>query len=297
MPSASTRPIQGRGEMQAFTLASEAIMSYPLIKSWRPVHEPSLVGHLFAATTILVAGLCTAAAAADMPVKAPQPATYQWSGCYVGINGGVGAGGSNFAASVGAGSYLVGTDPATVAADGIGSADNTTFAVGGQVGCNYQTGTIVVGLEGDYDYLPSKSQFNNDTNALADGTPFAIGQSLTSNYLATVRPRVGIAADRNFAYVTGGVAFSDATYSETYSDAAGGVGSASASKFLTGWTAGAGWEHAFSEHATLRFEYLYASFPATSAAGMISGPGGSNPLSGSGDLVIQVARAGLNFKF
>jgi outer membrane immunogenic protein len=274
-------------------------MSHLLTKTWRPVHERSLVGGLFAATTILVAGLCTAAAAADMPVKAPQPqpSAYQWSGCYVGINGGAGAGGSNFSSVVGAGSYLTDPDPATVAGSGGGSYNNTTFAVGGQVGCNYQTGTVVVGLEGDYDYLPSKSQFNNDTNALADGTPFAIGQSLTSNYLATVRPRVGIAADRNFAYVTGGVAFSDATYSETYSDAAGGVGSASASKFLTGWTAGAGWEHAFSEHATLRFEYLYASFPATSAAGMITGPGGSNPLSGSGDLVIQVARAGLNFKF
>jgi outer membrane immunogenic protein len=272
-------------------------MSYPLIKTWRPVHEPCLVGRLFAATTILVAGLCTAAAAADMPTKAPQPATYQWSGCYVGINGGAGAGGSNFSSFVGAGSYLTDPDPATVAGSGAGSYNNTTFAVGGQVGCNYQTGTVVVGLEGDYDYLPSKSAFNNNTNALADGSSFAIGQSLTSDYLATVRPRIGIAADRNFAYITGGVAFSDASYSETYSDADGGVGSASASKFLTGWTAGAGWEHAFSEHATFRFEYLYASFPATSATGLITGPGGSNPLSGSGDLVIQVLRAGLNYKF
>jgi outer membrane immunogenic protein len=252
------------------------------------------------AVTLLLAGGASAAAAADMPVKAPQPAAvYQWTGCYVGINGGAGAGSSNFSSSVGAGTYLTGTDPVTVASTGSGSYNNTTYAVGGQVGCNYQTGTVVYGLEGDYDYLPSTSTFNNNTNAttLASGATFAIGQSLTSNYLATVRPRIGIAADRNFAYLTGGVAFTDASYSETYTDTAGGIGSASASKFLTGWTAGVGWEHAFSEHATFRFEYLYASFPATSAAGLITGPGGSNPLSGSGDLVIQVLRAGLNYKF
>ncbi len=250
------------------------------------------------AVTVLLACGSSVAAAADMPTKAPtKPAVYQWTGCYVGINGGAGAGASNFNASVGAGTYLTGTDPVTVAGDGSGSHNNTTYAVGGQVGCNYQTGTVVFGIEADYDYLPSTSQFNNNTATLAAGTPFAIGQSLTTNYLATVRPRIGIAADRNFAYITGGAAFADASSSETYSDAAGGLGSASASKFLTGWTAGAGWEYAWSEHATLRFEYLYSSFAATNAAGVITGPGGSNPLFGSGDLVIQVARAGLNYKF
>jgi len=35
----------------------------------------------------------------------------------------------------------------------------------------------------------------------------------------------------------------------------------------------------------------------TSAAGVIAGPGGTNPFTGSADLVLQVARAGVNFKF
>jgi outer membrane immunogenic protein len=287
----------GGAETLQHPLMYEGIMFNPLIQRRPSAGRFMPAGRVFA-VTLLLAGGVSAAAAADMPTKAPQPApVYQWTGCYVGINGGAGAGASNFSSSVGAGTYLTGTDPATVGAFGSGSHNNTTYAVGGQVGCNYQMGTVVFGLEGDYDYLPSQSRFNNNTDLLASGTPFAIGQSLTSNYLATVRPRVGIAADRNFGYITGGVAFTDASYSETYSDAAGGLGSASASKFLTGWTAGAGWEHAFSEHATFRFEYLYASFPVTSAVGVITGPGGSNPLSGSGDLVIQVLRAGLNYKF
>jgi outer membrane immunogenic protein len=272
-------------------------MSFPLFKARRLAHVPALTARLCAATVSLAA-LSPAAAAADMPLKASPPApVYRWTGCYIGINGGAGAGASDFNANVGAGTYLTGTDPATVGADGGGSANQTKFIGGGQLGCNWQANTIVFGIEGDFDYFQSDSNFYNNTDTLAAGTPFVAGQSLSTNYLATVRPRIGIAADRNLAYITGGAAFTDANYTVSYADAAGGAGSASASKFLTGWVVGAGWEHAFDDHWMLRFEYLFSSFPSTSASGTITGPGGTNTLSGSGDLVIQVARAGLSYKF
>jgi outer membrane immunogenic protein len=232
-----------------------------------------------------------------MPAKAPAAPVYQWTGCYIGINGGGGASASNFTTTVGAGTQLVGSDPATVSGDGTGSGSGSNFLGGGQTGCNWQSGTVVVGLEADVDYYRSNSNFLNNTDTLAAGTPFAVGQSLKTDYLATVRPRIGIAADRNFAYITGGVAFTEANYAETYSDGAGAIGSASASKFLTGWTAGAGWEYALAAHWTARVEYLFSGFSTTSATGVITGPTGSNPLHGSGDLIIQVARAGVNFKF
>jgi outer membrane immunogenic protein len=242
----------------------------------------------------------TAAVAADMAMKSAPAAIYQWSGCYVGLNGGGGASSSNNTATVDPGAYLDAADAATVGSDGTGSANISSFFGGGQAGCNWQSGTVVVGLEGDFDYFHSNSNFYNSTDTLAPpaSTPFVIGQSLTSDYLATVRPRIGIAADRNFAYLTGGVAFTDANYTESYSDGAGGSGVATASKFLTGWTAGAGWEYALSDHWLIRFEYLLAAFPTISATGVIIGPGAtSNPLHGSAGLVLQVARAGMNFKF
>jgi outer membrane immunogenic protein len=277
------------------TLTDEEVMSNLL--NIARVGDISIPPVRLAAAALLLASASTVAAAAELPTKAAQPPAYQWTGCYLGINGGAGASASDVTTTVGAGTYLTATDPATVSADGSGSANDTKAIGGGQAGCNWQTNTVVFGLEGDFDYFSSNANFFNNTDTLAAGTPFVVGQSLTTNYLATVRPRIGIAADRNFAYITGGVAFTDASYTETYSDAAGGVGSASASKFLAGWTVGAGWEYAWSEHWTLRFEYLFADFQATHASGLITGPGGSNPLSGSGDLVIQVARAGVNYKF
>jgi outer membrane immunogenic protein len=277
-------------------------MSIPFAEIRPRAHPFVLASCLFVATAALACG-ATAATAADMPMptkaaSAPAAPPYQWTGCYVGVNAGGGASSSNVTTAVGAGGYLVGLDPGEVNGDGTGSANNGNFVGGGQAGCNWQTATIVVGLEGDFDYFHSNSNFFNDTNTLpTSGNTFVIGQSLTTNYLATVRPRIGVAADRNFGYLTGGAAFTDARYTESYVDSGGGVGVATASKFLTGWTAGAGWEYAWTDHATIKFEYLYAAFPTTSATGVIVGPGGTNPLHGSGDLVIQVARAGMNFKF
>jgi outer membrane immunogenic protein len=65
-----------------------------------------------------------------------------------------------------------------------------------------------------------------------------------------------------------------------------------------GWTVGAGWEYAFADRWTFKLEYLFASFPTTSGLGAIADTaGGTNPLHGSADLVIQTLRAGVNFKF
>jgi outer membrane immunogenic protein len=254
-----------------------------------------------AAASMMLAFVATGAAAADMPMKAPQPTTYQWSGCYVGLNLGGGASGTNFNSAVDPGTHLLAPDPGVVAASGSGGHSGDGLLAGGQAGCNMQSGLLVVGLEGDFDYFHSNPFFSNNSISLSDGvTPFTIGQSLTTNYLATIRPRIGIAADRNLAYITAGVAFTRVSYLESYSDGAAppGSGSAAASKSLVGWVAGAGWEHAFADHWTFRAEYLYASFPTVNALGAITDAGGgANTLHGSSDLVTQLFRAGVNYKF
>ena len=265
-------------------------------RTWTLVRAASLT--LVALTFAGGAGI---AAAADMtmPTKAPTAAVYQWTGCYIGLNGGGGALGTNFQTTVNPGTHLDAADAAEVSNDGTGSHDNSNFTGGGQAGCNWQSGTVVAGLEGDFDYFPGNSGFANNTDTLPVlGIPFVIGQQLKTNYLATVRPRIGIAADRNFAYVTGGVAFTRASYTENYADSDGAIGTASASRSLTGWTAGAGWEYALTDHWLFRVEYLFAAFPSTSALGsIVLGGVATNSLHGSGGLVMEVARAGVNFKF
>lgn len=250
---------------------------------------------------MMFVGPVSIAAAADMPMKAPQPSVYQWSGCYVGANIGGGASGSNFDTVIDPGTHLLFPDPAVVADSGSGSHGGDGLLAGGQVGCNFQSGLLVAGLEGDFDYFHSNPWFSNNSNTLSDGvTPFTIKQSVTTNYLATIRPRIGIAADRNLAYLTGGVAFTSVSYLESYSDGGTppGAGSAAASKSLVGWVAGAGWEYAMTDHWIFRAEYLYAGFSKINAVGAITdASGGANALHGSSDLTIQALRAGVNYKF
>ncbi len=247
--------------------------------------------------------------AADLPAKAPVPIAYNWSGCYVGGNAGLGMTSSDYNTTVDNGTHLLGGDPGVVDAAGTGGFNGDNYLIGGQVGCNLQSGTLVYGLEGDADYFHGNNHLFNNTNTLSDlATAFTINQSLTTNYIATVRPRIGIAADRDLAYLTGGAAFTSVNYTQTYFDVpnvpAGGTivspgtGLATASKTLIGWAAGAGWEHAWTDHATFRFEYIYTSFPTTTALGAITDPaGGANTLHGSANLTIQIARVGLNYKF
>jgi outer membrane immunogenic protein len=275
----------------------------------RPRSRLNLMPAVLGATLVFTLPL-TAASAADLPTKAaaaPAPSTYNWGGCYLGLNAGVGGSGSNFTSSVGAGSHLSDADAASAGANGTGSNNATGFAGGGQAGCNWQSGTIVFGLEGDFDYLHSNPQFINGTNTLSDGvTPFTVSQSLTTDFFATVRPRIGIAADRNLAYLTGGAAFSHVSYTQNYGDipsggavTSPGSGAVTGSKSLVGWTAGAGWEHAWADHWTFKIEYLYASFSGgIGVSGAITDTaGGANPLHGSADLTVQTLRAGVNYKF
>ena len=143
------------------------------------------------AASLVLAALLTAqgAAAADLslaPLYKAPPTTaalpYDWSGFYLGINGGGGWGRSNW------------------------SANNTGFGVnGGQVGgtfgYNRQFGNFVFGVEGDVDWSGL-----NGTGTSA-GCPG--GCSTSETWLSTVRGRIGYSFDRVMPYATGGLAVGD----------------------------------------------------------------------------------------
>jgi outer membrane immunogenic protein len=177
-----------------------------------------------------LAALTGTAAAADLPPRmAPAPyykapaevQVYNWTGFYIGINGGGGFGRSDW--------------------DSIGSSfDVSGGLVGGTVGYNYQFGQAVVGVEGDIDW----ADINGTTNTAC---PF--GCKTTDNWLSTVRGRLGYAADRFMPFITGGAAFGDIRASTP--------GFAGASNTEAGWTVGAGLEFAIAGNWTAKAEYLY----------------------------------------
>ena len=127
---------------------------------------------------VLSLGVVQMASAADMPTKAPAyqaPAAYNWTGFYVGINGGGGWGRSNW--------------------DGIptGSFNTSGGLIGGTLGYNWQTGPWVLGLEGDIDWA------NINGNSSAAGC--VPNCNTKTDWLGTIRGRVGYAFDLSLIHI------------------------------------------------------------------------------------------------
>jgi outer membrane immunogenic protein len=172
--------------------------------------------------------LAGSAAAADLPRPAPAPyfkapvyVPYNWTGFYIGINGGGAFGTSNW--------------------DSNGSRNISGGLVGGTIGYNYQWGQAVFGVEGDIDWASISGTSSNAT------CPF--GCKTSDTWLSTVRGRIGYAADRFMPFVTGGAAFGDIRASTP--------GFATQSSTNAGWTLGGGIEGAITQNWTAKVEYLY----------------------------------------
>jgi outer membrane immunogenic protein len=192
---------------------------------------------LLAGLGLLALAAAIPAQAADlprgMPYKAPAAYApmYNWTGFYLGIQGGGGWGDSDW------NGLAVGNSP------GGGM-------IGGTVGYNWQGigSPWVFGLEGDIAWT-------NIKDSVACG---AFSCETKNNWFGTARGRVGYAWDRWMPYVTGGVAFGDIDANRT--------GFAGSSDTNAGWTVGAGIEGVIAGNWTAKLEYLYADIGDTTCS-------------------------------
>ena len=227
-------------------------------------------------------GLIGSAFAADLPVAPPPRApavyvppvlpVYNWSGIYVGVNGGWGWGNAKF---------TIPEQPGFPT--GVSDTINDSGGVaGGTVGVNWQTGGFVFGVEGDWDW----SGINTGTTATICQVT---GTCQTgNNWLATLRGRAGYAADRVLFYGTAGGAFAN------MQTVFNGV---TTTHDQAGWTAGAGIEWAFADNWTAKVEYLFVDLGNTTCNTTASCGFDLVAASDSVKFTESMVRAGINFKF
>lgn len=182
------------------------------------------IGALAMVTTVSAANAADIARRA-MPTKAvPYVQAYNWTGGYIGINGGAGWGRANTSAPFSSGGF-----------------NTSGGVVGGTVGYNWQMGQTVFGVEGDIDWA-------NIRGTSTCGAGFSC--ETKDSWLATARGRVGYAFDRFLPYVTGGLAVGD------IKNSVAGVASSTSTK--AGYAIGGGVEAALTGPWTAKVEYLYA---------------------------------------
>ena len=230
---------------------------------------------LLTATSLLaIAAATSAAQAADLtaPVyKAAVPApVYNWTGIYIGANGGYGWGQQ---------------DPLNVITNRFDEiAINFNGGVlGGTAGAQIQLGHVVLGFEADLDWANIKG------NAIVTPTIFGVPQAFSLNATTTMdragtaRARIGYAQDNYLFYVTGGLAIlgahTDVATVTGVPCGALGILQCSGTNKRIGGTAGLGVEYGFTPNWSAKVEYLYVTAVALEVSH------------------VNMVRAGINYRF
>jgi outer membrane immunogenic protein len=235
--------------------------------------------------------LTTQAFAADLPMPAPPPRApaayvpiappFSWSGIYFGGN--LGAAWNRGTISDAAGNSF--TLPS----------NNAVFTGGGQVGGNYQMGWIVLGVEGQFDWLANQ---NNASAGLVAPNGDTINVVSKDRWLTTLTGRVGVAADHWLFYAKGGGAWvgnqsftvNDVTVpSSSFTTSSGGWNS--------GWTVGGGIEWAFAGPWSVKVEYDYIRLSAKSFTVPATSTFFPNDVFTTSNRNIQTALFGINYRF
>jgi outer membrane immunogenic protein len=238
----------------------------------------SVLGAAILASTALVS-----AQAADLPTSKGAPVApaiyapaFTWTGLYLGVNAGVGwANGRDVYVTTPSGAVTT-----------LSAGSDAGFVGGGQIGYNFQTGAFVFGVETDIQYA--------DLGGKLNWGPYTWwGNGSTSQYVGTVRARVGYAIDRTLIFLTGGLAY-------------GGLNSGGAfgGNNNTGWTLGGGVEYAFTNNWTAKIEYDYIQLDTGSKSGSYysnvaigAQPAGDYTATSKGNGSANLVRVGVNYKF
>jgi outer membrane immunogenic protein len=237
-------------------------------------------------TTVAIATIASMGAmAADLSVRRPVPAPapmvpvappVTWTGCYIG---------GNIGAAFGHGSVET--------PFGSASADNTGFAGGGQVGCDYQfAGGWVIGFRNMFD-----GTTNHHSRTFSGAGPFDSDVvDFNNRWFDTLTGRLGYSWVPNWLlYGQGGAAWANTNRTIT---TPAGVEIGDTSKTRTGWTVGGGVEWMFLPHWSAFLEGNYMDFGSDSRT--VFTPVGTTCSSGCG-VTAKATEAtvlvGVNYRF
>ncbi len=219
-----------------------------------------------------------------MPVKAAvvAPVVYNWTGFYVGGNGGYswGEGRTSLdgtlstvtntsvfrtASGPGAAGPITTTGPVVLATTGSANSRIDGAIAGGQIGYNWQIDRMwVVGLEADLQWSGERGSVAN--LCITAGCTLVANYDTHLKWFGTFRSRAGVLVDpRVLVYATGGLVYGgiDTSYGLNL---LGVPGATSFSTTRLGWTVGAGIEGAIDNNWSVKAEYLYADYGSISNA-------------------------------
>ena len=233
------------------------------------------------ALSALIAG---PALAADLPARAPvykgpPPVYFSWTGCYIGGN-------------IGAARVKRELTDTFTGADWGGTGDGV-FMAGGQVGCNYQFNSFVIGAEWDADWLGDRD--SDGTGVTIAGNTYKA--SANSKWTSTLAARFGFAVNSWLFYGKAGfgwVGIGDIAITNVTTGASL-VGSSSGT--VSGPMFGVGIEYGFSNNWSVKAEFDTIRLPDRSfiATGAVLPALAGDTFTSRRN--VQELKIGLNYRF
>jgi outer membrane immunogenic protein len=206
--------------------------------NWRMMMKKFLLGTVGLVALGMAAGPASAADLAARPVyKAPPMVApiYDWSGFYIGANGGWGESHS-----------CLDFFDATGVDFANGCSNRSGGVVGGQFGYRWQASQWVFGLEAQGDW----ADLSNTRLSLIDPT---FSTQTKTDGIGLFTGQIGYAWNASLFYFKGGAAVTDNRFSIL--STLGGIELASASATRWGGTVGVGWEYGFAPNWSAGIEY------------------------------------------
>ena len=291
-----------------------------------PVMKPHTTWRTAYALPAVLAFVCSAATAADLPSRKappvePPPPVFTWTGFYIGMNYGYAAKGSSDIRIGGVPMFdmsLANVWPGAAAtgATGVVSGRLNGFFGGAQIGYNKQFANgVIAGVEADIQGggINGGGGFGSLVAATAPGSTALTSVSMhrALQHFGTVRGRIGYSVTPTlFGYITGGLAYGGTSLTARVNQALNpsllATGNASASKFAerVGWTIGAGAEMALTSNLSAKLEYLYYDLGSVTATFPNFGPLVQNGVGAVATGLAQqsrfnghIFRTGLNYRF
>ncbi len=247
---------------------------------------------LASVTKITLAGPEPLPSGKEMREVAPAPPACDWSGFYIGIQGGWTGGTLDWKdVDFGDSEILI--------------HDNTdSFMGGGTVGYNHQFGSwLVLGAEGDFSWWDGGGR--RRTSRLSGEEEETTTWRTDSNWIGTIGLRAGVTSMNNhlLAYVKAGAAFEHWNYHELSTQTALNSGTTVLeNRFDTDETRVApmiafGLEYAINCHWSVKAEYKHLFLGRDTITGRAIDPPGTEPESFDVEMYQYSVQAGLNYKF
>jgi len=201
--------------------------------------------------------------------------------------------------------YFAMTSPGAIAIAGIQELKPTRFTGGAQAGFNHTTGIWVFGVETDIGSMHlNDTASKSGTYPCCAPTGFTVKYTENTDWLFTLRPRVGVTHGHVLFYGTGGLAVTNFNFQMLFTDTfATANATNSFAENVRGWAAGGGIEFKTSRHWSLKGEFLHLGFGSftrvstnlTAFSPPIPFP--TNPFTTNFDLGANAIRFGANYHF